>query len=201
MGIPVQDIELRPSDFFIPIQIDAIFAARQPLDIDLGCGEGSFLVEMAKRHPERNFIGVERQISRVAKICKRAKRNNLANLRVLRAESDFFVRQMLPEGSVSRFFLLFADPWPKKRHHDRRIVQLEFLDACSRALIEAGELNIKTDHPEYFAHIVEKLSASPFFSELPWAEESGLPKTDFEHRFLRLGLPINKVRLRKAEQG
>lgn len=199
MGTPVHDIELRPSDFFVPIQVDALFPSQQPLDIDLGCGEGSFLVEMARTHPERNFIGVERQVSRVAKICKRAKRNKLTNLRVLRAESDFFVRQMLPAGSVSRFFLLFADPWPKTRHHNRRIVQFEFLAACARALTQAGELNIKTDHLEYFAFILEKLSASPYFSELPWPEDSSSPKTDFERRFLRLGLPINKVRLRKTD--
>jgi len=190
-------LELRPIDYFAPLPLTKLFPTDQPLTVDLGCGEGSFLVELAKRHPEQNFLGVERQNYRVRKVCKKAWKAQLTNLRVIKIESEFFIRQMLLPGSISRLFLLFADPWPKARHHGRRVVQPSFLKAVTRVLAPEGEFLIKTDHAEYFTHIEEEIARFNGFDETRWPDNPTYPMTDFETLFVSQGLPIYSTRLTK----
>jgi tRNA (guanine-N7-)-methyltransferase len=116
--------------------------------MDLGCGDGSFLVALAKRHPEMNFLGIERMAGRVAKACRKAAR--IDNVRVLHLESSYAVGYLLPENSVDVFYLLFPDPWPKRRHQRRRVMTLEFLQSIHRALVSGGMLRLATDQADYF---------------------------------------------------
>ena len=146
-------MELFPPSIFKPLPLREIFQNDRPIEVDLGSGPGKFLVEAAQKFPNRNFLGVERLLGRVRKTCRQAFRIGLTNLRVLRLEIDYTVRYMLPRNSVWRFHLYFPDPWPKRRHQTRRVVDGEFFDGISRSLIDGGELWIKTDHQEYFAQI------------------------------------------------
>ena len=117
-------------------------------------------MESARHFPERNFLGIERLLGRVRKTCRVASETGLTNLRVLRLELDYTVRYLLPENSVWRFHLNFPDPWPKRRHQTRRVVDGEFLEAIHRGLIDDGELWIKTDHEAYFQQITKAANAS-----------------------------------------
>jgi tRNA (guanine-N7-)-methyltransferase len=120
----------------------------------------------------------------------------LTNVRVLRLEIDYTVRYLLSPGSVFRLHLAFPDPWPKRRHHCRRLVGEEFLAASARALIPGGELWIKTDHADYFHCIAKAVdSQKDFFVSVPWSEE--YPVTDFEETYRAQNLPIYQLRLRK----
>src|SRR5215475_1526703 len=101
-----------------------LFGRNAPLHVDLGCGDGSFLCDMAQQFPKRNFLGIERLTKRVEKV--RRKAENIENVRVLRADTLFAVRDLLPESSVHAFYLLFPDPWPKRRHQFRRIFTEDF---------------------------------------------------------------------------
>ena len=190
-------IEIIPADFLQPLDISALFPRAAPLEVDLGSGEGSFLVAMAQRHPERNFLGIEKLLGRVQKTCRRAERLALRNARVLRMDSTFAARVLLPRKSVSVFHILFADPWPKRRHWPRRLIQSDFLDALSGALAPGGELRIKTNDAPYFQHIRNVLKDRRDLREAAWTEDSGGLRTDFEARFLALGLPIHRVLLLK----
>jgi tRNA (guanine-N7-)-methyltransferase len=114
----------------------------------------------------------------------------------LRLELDYTVRYLLPENSVWRFHLNFPDPWPKRRHHTRRVVDGEFLEAIYRSLIEGGELWVKTDHEAYFQQISKVAVASDLWNPLDW-EDEGYPRTDFEEQFLAKELPIYRLRLGK----
>jgi tRNA (guanine-N7-)-methyltransferase len=194
--------ELVPADYFKPLPLAEIRRDGRPLEIDLGCGDGKFLLAMAREHPERDFLGVERLLGRVRKVCKRITRAGLANARVLRLESRYSVEWLLPEGSVSRLHLLCPDPWPKLRHHRRRLVQTEFLAAVHRALEPGGEFLFMTDHEEYFQWTAALVAEFPGFLPLEWNEQSFFyPKTDFQELWESQGKPMWRIRCRKPLTG
>jgi tRNA (guanine-N7-)-methyltransferase len=191
-----ESMELFPDSIYKPLPLREIFQNDRPIEVDLGSGPGKFLVETAQTFPDRNYLGVERLLGRVRKTCRQALRIGLTNLRVLRLEIDYTVRYMLPRNSVWRFHLYFPDPWPKRRHQTRRVVDREFLDGICRCLIDGGELWIKTDHQEYFKKIALAAEQSHLWNAMIWAEE-GYPVTDFEEQFMAKELPIYRLRLRK----
>ena len=148
-------IELVPALQIARLDVAELFGRSAPLHVDLGCGDGSFLCEMAQQFPKRNFLGIERLTKRVEKVRRKAEK--IENVRVLRADTLFAVRYLLPESSVETFYLLFPDPWPKRRHQLRRIFTRDFLDAIAVALEQHGVLRVATDQLDYFQQ-VERLS-------------------------------------------
>src|SRR5215470_9929315 len=118
-------IELLLESQVARLDLVQLFGRSAPLHVDLGCGDGSFLCEMARQFPNRNFLGIERLTKRVEKVRRRAE--EVENVRVLRADTLYAVRYLLPESSVETFYLLFPDPWPKRRHQVRRIFTPDFL--------------------------------------------------------------------------
>lgn len=191
-------LEFVPEDYFRRLERHEIVQEGRPLEIDLGCGDGKFLLEMAAHYPERDFLGVERLLGRVRKVCKKADKKGLQNLRVLRLESRYTAEWLLPLESVSRLHLLCPDPWPKLRHHRRRLIQEEFLQAIWQVLEPGGEFLFKTDHPEYFEWAVEKVAAFGKFQQLEWPEDAFFyPKTDFQLLWESEGKVLQGLRLRK----
>jgi len=191
----VSPLELVPDSIVEPLDFEAVFGRKAPLEIDIGCGDGAFLVEMARRHPERDFLGTERLLGRVRRVCRRAARLGLGNLRVLQLESLYTTRYLLPPGSVSVIHVLFPDPWPKRRHNVRRLVQPEFLDAAQAALVPGGILSLVTDDVDYAGHMREVANAHAGFHAVPEPPDLDYPVTDFERRFRAQGLPIHRLRL------
>src|SRR6267154_2640803 len=174
-----------------------LFGRSAPLHVDLGCGDGSFLCEMAQQTPKRNFLGIDRLTKRVEKV--RRKAEEIENVRVLRADTLFAVRYLLPKNSVETFYLLFPDPWPKRRHQFRRTFTRDFLDAVADALDKHGVLRVATDQLDYF-HQVERVSrADRQFQVLPRSpDDAVLPVTKFEKKFRDQGAPIYRLTLRKT---
>lgn len=192
------DGELVPADYFRRLEADEIIRDGRPLEVDLGCGDGSFLIGMAHHHPERDFLGVERLLGRARKVCKKITRQGLANARVLRLESRYVVEWLLPEAAVSRIHLLCPDPWPKIRHHRRRLIQKDFLEAVRRALRPGGEFLFMTDHEDYFGWTVEKVGEFGGFEILEWNENTFFyPKTDFQLLWESEGKSVQRLRCRK----
>ncbi len=190
--------EFVPGDYFRRVPVESIRRPDRPLEIDLGCGDGSFLLEMARAFPERDFLGVERLLGRVRKVCKRITRAGLENARVLRLESRYTVEWLLPENCVSRLHLLCPDPWPKVRHHRRRLVQREFLAAVHRVLEPGGEFLFMTDHGEYHRWAAAVVEEFVGFERLPWDEDSFFyPKTDFQRLWESEGKSMWRIRCRK----
>lgn len=195
---PAMAGELVPADYFQKLERAEICRAERPLEVDLGCGDGTFLMEMAREYPEREFLGVERLLGRVRKVCKKITRRHLENARVLRLDSRYVVEWLLPEASVSRLHLLCPDPWPKLRHNRRRVMQLEFLEAVRRALVPGGEFLFMTDHEEYFQWAVEKVAVFGKFESLEWTEDTFFyPKTDFQKQWESEGKCMWRLRCKK----
>ena len=197
---PAMDGEFVPADYFRRLERREICRDGRPLEVDLGCGDGSFLLEMARHHPERDFLGVERLLGRVRKVCRKLTRQHLGNARVLRLESRYVSEWLLPEAAVSRAHLLCPDPWPKVRHHRRRLVQTEFLTAVWRALVPGGEFLFMTDHEEYFRWTEDKIAVCGKFERLAWDDASFFyPKSDFQQLWESAGKSMWRLRCRKCE--
>jgi tRNA (guanine-N7-)-methyltransferase len=177
------------------LDLDKIFGRNAPLQVDLGCGDGSFICTLAERMPDKNFLGIERLLGRIRAAARRAA--TLGNVRLLRMESSYAVCYLLPAGSVEIFYLLFPDPWPKRRHWQRRIVTKEFLRAISQALAENGKFLVATDHLNYFEKIEEIARANPDFTIAP-PRAVDLPLTKFEQQFRAQGAAIHWLELRKV---
>jgi tRNA (guanine-N7-)-methyltransferase len=191
------EVELVPANCFEPLDLAAVYGRVAPLEVDLGCGEGSFLTAVAAENPNHNFLGIERLLGRVRGACRRIERAGLTNARVTRFEISYAVEYLLPPSSVTVFYLLFPDPWPKRRHAPRRLVTENFLAALHRALIPNGTVRIATDEAGYFRQIRQLASESPLFAAIPDALENGAT-TKFERRFRAQGLPIHRLELRKV---
>jgi len=193
---PIGPIEFVPEDYFQPINLEEVFPRSGPLEVDLGCGDGSFLVAMAQRHPERNYLGTERLLGRVRNTARKSQRARVTNVRLLRVESGYVVKHLLAPGAVTRFYVLFPDPWPKRRHWPRRLMQPEFLQAAAAALKPGGELCIKTDDADYFGYIGKAAAGCAEFASGPWEED--VPPTDFERHYVAQGRRIYTLCLTRA---
>jgi len=179
------------------LDVAELFRRNAPLHVDLGCGDGSFLCEMAQQFPIINFLGIERLTKRVERV--RLKAEKIVNARVLRADSLFAVRYLLPESSVETFYLLFPDPWPKRRHQLRRIFTHDFLDAIAVALGQHGVLRVATDQLDYFQQVERISRAHVQFQVVPRSlDDAVLPVTKFEKKFRKQGAPIYRLMLRKT---
>jgi tRNA (guanine-N7-)-methyltransferase len=190
-------IELLPELQLARLDVRQLFGRNAPLQVDLGCGDGSFLCEMAQQFPKINFLGVERLTKRVEKVRRKAEK--IENVRLLRADSLFAVRYLLPESSVETFYLLFPDPWPKRRHQLRRIFTRDFLDAIAVALEQHGVLRVATDQIDYFQQVERISRAHLQFQVVPaLAHDAVLPVTKFERKFRQQSLPIHRLTLRKT---
>jgi len=177
---------------------EKVFAERRTLEIELGAGDGSFMMEWARRHPQTNFVALERLLGRVKKIAKRSVRENLRNVRALRLESAYFLKYLCPAESVSVLHVMFPDPWPKRKHHRHRLVQPEFIEACHKVLQSGGTLRFTTDHQDYFLWTTRHWGEAKGWEEVgPW-DASGDPKSDFELEFEKEGRAVYRMRWRKV---
>jgi tRNA (guanine-N7-)-methyltransferase len=191
------EIELVPANCLEPLDLRAIFGRVAPLEVDLGCGDGSFLSALAAQNPDNDFLGIERLLGRVHGACRKIERSGLANARVTRFEISYAVAYLLPPGSVTAFYLLFPDPWPKRRHASRRLVTINFLESIHRALVPSGTLRIATDEVEYFRQITRRVSESRLFAVTTDARQTPV-MTKFERRFRERGLAIHRLKLQKV---
>ena len=176
------------------LDLEKVFARKAPLHVDLGCGDGSFLCALAHRLPNKNFLGVERMSGRVRAAARKA--SNLDNVRLLQIESSYAVRYLFPARSVETFYLLFPDPWPKRRHHRRRLLTPDFLASVHTALVHDGILYVATDHLDYFRKIQEITRSAFGFASVEPAID--LPQSKFGLIFGKKGATIHRLVLRKV---
>ena len=190
--------EVYPTDWFAPMQVSDLSSGERPLELDLGCGDGSFLIQMAEHHPDRDFLAVERLLGRVRKVCRKIDRAGLSNAKALRADSNYVVSWLLPKGAFHRIHFLCPDPWPKKKHAKRRqMCQLFFLQALHDLLEPGGELLFMTDSPEYYEEAVETQDTCDFFEQQSWEPDDFFyAQTDFEKQWIEQGRSMHRLRLK-----
>jgi tRNA (guanine-N7-)-methyltransferase len=171
-----------------PIHPRDLFLRQKPIELELGSGDGSFLVEYARNRPDRNFIGIERLLGRIQKMTRKAARAGLDNLRAIRIESGYFLKYLMPPNSVAALHIYFPDPWPKRKHRDNRLVNDGF-PALARAVLEMeGIVYLRTDDADYFEQMIGVFAASPLFRPAETPEELVAISTDFEKDFNARGI-------------
>lgn len=173
-----------------------LFPQAQPLEVELGSGDGSFLAAYATLHPERNFIGVERLLGRVRKTDRKGRRAGLANLRVVRIESTYFLEYLLPAGAAAALHVYFPDPWPKRKHRRHRLINERFPDLARRALAPGGVVYLRTDDADYFEQMTLVFAASAHFRAVEPPAELSAVTTDFERGFNAQGIATNRAAYR-----
>lgn len=188
-----------PGSYVDRLDYRSIFTKDQPLEVEIGCGDGGFLGRYAASHPERNFIGVERLKGRLGKLDRRGRRESLTNLRLMRVEAVYFVQYLLPPRSIEAVHIYFPDPWPKKRHRKNRLIQPPFPDLLTRALREGGTVFLRTDNIPYFEQMVEVFGADSRFKKIETPAELKAVVTDFEGDFNAQGIPTHYSAYRLLE--
>lgn len=198
---PVQcspSLRIVPSDWAVPLDLTAAFGRTpQRLEVDLGCGKGRFLLVRAAAHLGTSFLGLDRQTRRLAKVERKAQRAQLTNIRLIYAEAAYTVTHLLSPGSVAAYYIFFPDPWPKRRHHRRRLFDAAFLDALNTTLMPGGCIHLATDHLDYFKSIRRLLSGDARFVEQEPFATSLEERTDFELIFLQQNKPIGRCSFAK----
>ena len=175
------------------LDLAAGFGREAPCVLEIGFGNGDALAAMAAECPDVNFLGAEVHVPGVGHCLLSIERLGLTNVRLLRQDAVEFLRECLPDGSLHGVHLYFPDPWHKKRHHKRRIVQPAFVALLAARVAPGGYFHVATDWPDYATHIQEVMAASPDFEavEATHATTAGSrPRTRFQARGERLGHPI-----------
>jgi tRNA (guanine-N7-)-methyltransferase len=182
------------------IDLAKLFAKAQPLEVELGSGDSTFLVEYAQRHPEHNFLGVERLLGRMRKLDRKGRRAALTNLRGVRIESSYFLEYLLPPHSATALHVYFPDPWPKRKHRRHRLINERFPELGRQALLPGGTVYLRTDDQSYFEQMVGVFSASPLFRPVETPVELSALLTDFERDFQARGIATLRAAYRAASE-
>ncbi len=172
------------------------FDLSRPIDADIGCGMGRFILTRAPAHPERQYLGMELESARIVHIDVAARRAGLENLRLLQGDA-LRTLPLLPDAFLDLATVFFPDPWPKRKHWARRLVQEPFLDAVHRVLKPGALLHLATDQIPYFEDMVRLLSADARFERTETMPRTPEEWTDFERIFRAQGLPIGEGTWRK----
>ncbi|MFG6667803.1 tRNA (guanosine(46)-N7)-methyltransferase TrmB [Halomonas sp. HNIBRBA4712] len=177
-----------------PQDLYALFGRHAPCVVEIGFGMGNSLIEQAKNHPETDFIGIEVHAPGVGKLLDEADKLGLTNLRVYREDALRVLEECLPQGSIDTVQLFFPDPWPKKKHHKRRIVQPAFVELIRTRLAPNGTFHMATDWEAYAEWMAEVMEAAPGYENTADADTAPFvprpsfrPLTKFEARGEKLG--------------
>src|SRR6476646_1569544 len=138
-----------------PIVWKELYGNDHPVELEIGMGKGTFLTEQAKARPEVNFFGIEWANWFWRYASDRLRRNECSNARTVRAEASYFLTEFVPPASISVLHIYFPDPWPKARHHKRRLIQEKFVPVIERVLLRGGRVQIVTDHKAYWEENIE----------------------------------------------
>jgi tRNA (guanine-N7-)-methyltransferase len=196
-------ISLKSEDLNGKISFAQIFGRKNPIHIEIGSGKAAFLLNQAKAQPDVNFLGIEwaRKFYRYS--VDRIGRWGLKNVRIIRTDAVHFLINFVPDNSVDCFHIYFPDPWPKKRHHKRRLLTPANLEHLFRCLVPAGTIRIATDHAEYFEQIRKVLSCfSDRLEEIEFFPTAGANLgewvgSNFERKYLKENRSIYTISVRK----
>lgn len=208
VGLSVDDLPPLDAGRFDPRDLWlATERCRLPLELEIGSGKGTFLVQQAAVQPDTNFLGVEYAGEFYRYAAGRIRRHGLDNVRLLHTDARELVEYRLVDGCCSIVHVYFPDPWPKRRHHKRRMIQPSTLAALHRVLTAAGQVRIVTDHTDYWEWMQETVSeCQHLFDVAPFgavdsATDGELVGSNFERKYRREGRPFYAMVLRRRHAG
>ncbi len=194
---------LRPEELSMPADWGTIFGNANPLALEIGCGIGDFIVSTAAEHPDWNFIAIDFYNKGCWKSCRRIDRAGLTNVRVLRVEARQFIAERIPKGVLAKVFINCPDPWPKKKHRKRRLVNRQFLEFLQDYMAPAADFYFATDFDDYGTDVAGMMSGLPGFAnclapDLYRHELAGYHLSKYMNKFMAEGKKIYFVHYRKC---
>lgn len=197
------DIEIEQRDFSITddqnetLRFSEIFGNSNPVRMEIGCGKGQFICELAQRHPDINFIAVEKERNVILLACEKIQEHNIQNVRFICCAAEYLPR-FIPENSVELIYLNFSCPFPKNKYLKHRLTHRDFLEIYRNILVKGGEIHQKTDNMHFFEFSIEEFSASGYriknvSLDLHNSNFEGNIVTEYEKRFSDLGQPIYRL--------
>ncbi len=175
-----------------------IFDNDNPVEVEIGIGKGRFLIQSAQGCPDKNFMGIEWAKKYLGIARSRAFKKGLQNIRFLRTEAGKFVQRAIPEASVLKYHIYFPDPWPKKRHHKRRIFQPAFVEKVAETLSPDGCLSIATDYLDYYEWMLDVIRPNSRLQRVEMDETKDPEgRTNYEIKYVREGRPIYRAIFQK----
>lgn len=175
------------------LDLAKLFPVIQPVQVELGCGDASFLAEYARQNPQINFLGVERLLGRLRKVDRKGRRLGLTNLCGVRIESAYLLEFLLPQNSIQGLHIYFPDPWPKKKHRHFRLINERFTTLAWQVLAPGGTVYLRTDDQDYFQQMTEVFSADKRFQPGETPADLAAVLTDFERDFNAQGIPTQRA--------
>lgn len=182
------------------LDLHALFGRDAPVWLEIGFGDGDALRHMARAHPEVDFLGIEMHRPGIGRLLNGLADDGLDNVRVIRADAADVLRTHVADGALARVLILFPDPWPKKRHHKRRLVQAPFVAELARVLAPGGVLHLATDWQDYAEHVRAVLAANEAFvaaDTAPLRPPPYRPRTRFEARGEARGHEVHDLHYRR----
>lgn len=179
----------------------ALLGNANPVELEIGVGKGAFLLRRAQQRPDRNFFGIEWANRFYKYAVDRMQRWRVPNVRIVRTDADHFIRVLCPRDSLAVLHVYHPDPWPKKRHHKRRLIKQPFVDAAVACLSPGGLWRVQTDHAGYFEQIEGLLRGHPqlepvAFEDAEFAPSGGIA-TNFEIKYKREGRRFYRLAVRR----
>ncbi len=188
----------------IPLDFDALFGRKAPRVLEIGFGMGETTAEIAAANPQVDYVGIEVHTPGVGGLLRLIEAQRLSNIRIIQHDAMEVVQNMIPPASLAGVHVFFPDPWPKKRHHKRRLIQPAFAALLASRLQPGGYLHAATDWDEYAAQMLTVLSAESLLENTAASfapRPSYRPQTRFESRGLRLGHAVRDVVFRRRADG
>lgn len=182
----------------------ALFGNAHPVEIEIGCGRGLFIIRRARENPGTNFLGLEKSARFFRILRERVVKSGLPNIRLIRGEAGYLVKQFVPSNSVQAVHIYFPDPWPKKRHRKRRLINSSFLENIARVLKPEGVLCIATDFQDYCMEIIAAASSCGGLAGVSYEERSAqdinpdTAATAYERKYLLQGRVIYRTLFTKV---
>lgn len=181
-------IIIRPGELKLPFDSIGSFGRQNPLVIEAGFGDGRYLIHLARSHPEWNLLGVEVSLGSVWRAYRRILREKTSNVRLFRGDARFIVRDVVSERALSRIYVKFPDPWPRKKHRTRRLLRAPFFNLLSTRLEDNGFLSFTTDHAEYFDFALSEAASTGCFK----ISTGDPPSAALETKYARKWREMNK---------
>ncbi len=185
------------------VDLDMVFGRQAPCILEIGLGMGDSLITMARNHPENDYLGIEVYRPGVGSLLNKLDECGIGNVRVINDEATMVLQQMIPENSISAVYIFFPDPWPKKRHHKRRLIQPLFIELLSGKLQPGGMLHMATDWEDYAHHMMAVMNYASMFTNTAGINHFSprpdyRPLTKFEQRGMKLGHRVWDLVFRKT---
>ncbi len=190
-------IVIRPGELRLPFDPVALFGKSDPLVIEVGFGDGRYLAHLALSHPDWNLLGVEVSLGSVWRAYRRMIREGISNVKLFRGDARFVVRNVIAENSLSRIYVKFPDPWPRKKHRERRLLRASFFKLLSTRLEDGGHLSFTTDHAEYFNFALEEARSTGYFQITKGEPPSAALETKYARKWREMKKEIFHAEFKK----